>query len=74
MSIETPDTAAVVAADQVGRPTRITNWRDLQNELALPPPQAHIACPAGFSHSAPDTHTPYATGPGSLPQEGDTNE
>ncbi len=71
MSIETPDTAAVVAADEVGRPRRITNWRDLEAEAALPPPLVHIDTPAGYSHSAPDTHTPYMTGPNSLPKETD---
>jgi hypothetical protein len=71
MSIETPDSASVIAADQVGRPTRITNLRDVENEQALPPPQAHIACPAGYSHGSPPTSPPYETGPSSTPSAGD---
>lgn len=75
MSLEVPDNAAILAADPAGRPTRITNMRDFENEAALPPPAVHIDCPAGFSHNAPDTHTPYATGKHSLPPtDGETDE
>jgi hypothetical protein len=71
MSIEITDAAAVVGADERGVPRRITNTRDLENELALPPAKWPIDVPPGYSHSAPDTHTPYATGKGSLPPQGD---
>jgi hypothetical protein len=71
MGAEIADAAAVVAADHTGRPTRITNLADLEREARMPPAKVHIACPAGYSHSAPDTHTRYATGPDSLPKETD---
>jgi hypothetical protein len=69
MSIEIADTAAVMGADERGVPRRSTNMRDLQNEAALPPAKVAIDCPPGYTHGAPDTHTPYETGPKSLPQE-----
>jgi hypothetical protein len=74
VSAEIPETAAIVAVDPRGVPTRITNLRDLENELAQPPPQAHVPCPAGYSHAAPDTRVPYMTGKGSLPPQGETDE
>jgi hypothetical protein len=74
VSLEIPGTAAVVAADHVGRPTRITNLADLEREAALPPPKIWIGAPAGYSHSAPDTHTPYQTGRHSLPPQENADE
>jgi hypothetical protein len=71
MSIETPETAAVVAADTRGVPTRITNLRDVENEAALPTPTVWIDAPAGYSHGSPPTSPPYETGPSSTPSAGD---
>jgi hypothetical protein len=71
MGIEIADAAAVVGADERGVPRRSTNTHDLENELALPPAKWSIDVPAGYSHAAPDTHTPYMTGPKSLPKEDD---
>ena len=73
MSLEIPDNATILAADPAGRPTRITNMRDFENEAALPPPAVHIDCPAGFSHNAPP-NTRYETGPNSLPKEIDDEQ
>jgi hypothetical protein len=73
VSIEIPDTAAVVGADQVGRPTRITNLADLEREAALPLPKVRIDAPAGYSHGLPDS-APYETGKHSLPPQGDEPE
>lgn len=71
MAVEISATAAVVASDPVGRPTRITNMFDLDREAQLPPAVVKINCPPGYSHGAPNSSVGYATGPDSLPKETD---
>jgi hypothetical protein len=71
MSFEIPAAAGVLGADEAGRPRRCTNLRDLANDAALPPLVSHVVAPPGYSHAAPDTHTPYLTGNESLPKETD---
>jgi hypothetical protein len=71
VSFEIPAAAAVIAADPTGHPTRQTNLWDLQRETAMPPRESYVPCPPGYSHAAPDTHTPYPTGDNSLPKEND---
>jgi hypothetical protein len=73
MGIEIAETAAVMSADERGVPRRSTNTRDLENELALPPAKWPIDVPPGYSHGAP-SRTPYLTGKGSLPPQGDDDE
>jgi hypothetical protein len=73
MAIEVPAAAAVVGADAIGRPVKITNMRDLEREAALPPPKVRIDAPAGYSHGPPDS-APYETGKHSLPPQGDEPE
>ena len=73
MSLEIPDTAAIVCADNTGRPVKISNWRDLEREAELPPPKVWLDTPPGYTHSAPPAE-PYLTGPASLPDIKETGE
>jgi hypothetical protein len=45
----------------MGRPTRMTNARDLQNEALLPRRKVLIDCPPGYSHGSPPIENPYTT-------------
>lgn len=74
MGIEVADNAGVLESDERGIPRRITNWRDVQRATAMPPPKVFVNTPPGYSHAAPDTGTPYLTGPASLPTEEDDHE
>jgi hypothetical protein len=61
---------SIERADNVlAPPERITNMADIRAADLLPPPLVYVPCPPGYTHGAPDTHTPYETGPKSLPQE-----
>jgi hypothetical protein len=53
--------------DALGPPVKISNTAD----LAAEPPDAvvYVPAPPGYSHNAPDTSVPYATGPESLPHQ-----
>ena len=73
MSLEVPDNATIVCADNTGRPVKISNWRDLENEAVMPPPKVWLDTPPGYTHSAPPAD-PYLTGPASLPDIEETGE
>lgn len=64
MSVEIADAAAVVGADAVGVPTRITNMWDLEREADMPRAEVYVECPAGYSHGAPDNS--YGAAPETL--------
>jgi hypothetical protein len=66
MSIErAPD--CVLETDHRGIPSRPTNMADVRRASLVPPPLVHVDAPPGFTHGAPDTLNPYATGRRSLP-------
>jgi hypothetical protein len=59
MGIEVADSAAVLAADHRGVPTRMTNMADVERDAQLPPPQVVVNCPVGYSHGGPPIENPY---------------
>jgi hypothetical protein len=61
----------VAAETPEDNPVRITNLWDLAREATEPPAEEQVTLRPGFTHGAPDTHTPYETGPKSLPKEDD---